>query len=165
MLRWRRALLLAGIRFFRLRGSNEKAARGFAMGVSLNFLPTFGLGGFVAGFLAHLVRGNVLAGFLGGSCLAPFWPLLFYLNICVGSVFVQPAVELDDLGDVTPQSIDALVWGRTFALGAAVNAITAAVVAYFLFLLAYERCRPGALVRLRKAARLTPSPTVGTRRR
>lgn len=40
----RDALLYQAIRFFRLRGTREKAARGFAIGLACNFHPTFGLG-------------------------------------------------------------------------------------------------------------------------
>lgn len=141
----RRALRLQAIRFFRLRGSSERGARGFAAGIVCSFLPTFGLGGFLAGFLAHVLRGNAVAGFLGGSILAPVWPLLFYLNIRVGSLFIRPPLEVDDLGDVTPVTIDALVWGRTFAIGAAVNGTLAALAAYVLFLLAYDRLKAPAL--------------------
>lgn len=141
----RRAIRLQIIRFFRLKGSSEKAARGFAAGMVCNFLPTFGFGGFVAGFLAHVLRGNVVAGFLGGSVFAPVWPLIFYLNIRVGSLFARPPVVVDDLGDVTPRTIDALVWGKTFALGAGINSALAATLAYFLFLLAYDRLKPRAL--------------------
>ncbi len=150
---FRRALRLQAIRFFRLSGSSERGARGFAAGIVCSFLPTFGLGGFLAGFLAHLLRGNAVAGFLGGSILAPFWPLLFYLNIRVGSFFLRPALEIDDLGDVTPVTIDALVWGRTFAIGAAVNGTLAAVAAYILFLLAYDRLKAPALRHFRATRR------------
>ena len=38
----RRLLRYHMIRFFRIQGSNEKAARGFAVGLTCNFFPTFG---------------------------------------------------------------------------------------------------------------------------
>ncbi len=153
-IRRKRWLLLHSIRFFRIRGSNEKAARGFAVGLACNFLPTFGLGAFLSGLLAKLIRGNVLAGFIGGSLLALFWPALFYLNIQTGGHFIRPPIPLDHLEDVTVQTVCALVWGKTFAIGAIMNGAFAGLAAYFLFLLAYERCRPQALRWLRRRARL-----------
>lgn len=147
------AALLGAIRFFRLRDSRERAARGFAIGLTCNFFPTFGIGGFLSGFLAKLFGGNMVAGFVGGSLLAFFWPILFYLNIRVGGVFVRPPILVDELEDVTPRTIDALVWGQTFAVGAIVNSLIAGAVAYVTFLALYERLRPHALRWLRNAVR------------
>ncbi len=149
------------IRFFRLRGSQEKAARGFAIGLACNFYPTFGLGGFISGFLARMCGGDMIAGFIGGSLLALFWPVLFYLNIRVGSWFLRPPVAIDDLGDVTPQTVNALVWGQTFAIGSVLNSLIAGLTAYFLFLFAYEKLRPRALHWLRgrvRTRRITKAP-------
>jgi uncharacterized protein (DUF2062 family) len=154
-------LLYQAIRFFRLRGSKEKGARGFAIGLACNFYPTFGLGAVLSGFLAKLFGGNVVAGFIGGSMLAAFWPVLFLLNIRVGSLFVRPPIIVEDMDDVTPRTIDALVWGKTFALGSVVNSILAALIAYFAFIILYERARPAALAWLRarvRARRLRLSP-------
>ncbi len=152
--RMRRLLRYQAIRFFRIQGSNEKAARGFAIGLTCNFFPTFGLGGFLSGFLAKLAGGNMATGFFGGCLLAFFWPVLFYINIRVGSLFVRPPILVDELCDVTPQAVGALVWGKTFAIGAIVNSLVASAAAYFLFLFAYERIRPVVLRRLRRGIRL-----------
>lgn len=141
------------IRFFRLSGSREKGARGFAIGLACNFYPTFGLGAVISGFLARLVGGNVIAGFIGGSTLAFFWPLLFYANMRVGSLFVRPPIIVDDLEDVTVPNMCALAWGQTFAIGSVINSLAAALVAYFAFLALYQRIRPGALRWLRRKVR------------
>lgn len=149
----REAVLLHALRFFRLRDSQERAARGFAIGFTCNFFPTFGIGGFISGFLARLFGGNMVAGFIGGSLLAFFWPLLFYLNIRVGGLFLQPAIVVDELDDVTPQAISALVWGQTFAVGAIINSVLAGAISYIAFLLLYERIKPRALDWLRRRLR------------
>ncbi len=152
-------LLHQMVRFFRLSGSREMGARGFAIGLACNFYPTFGLGAVLSGFLAKAVGGNVVAGFIGGSTLAVFWPLLFYVNMRVGSLFVRPPIVVDDLGDVTVPNMCALAWGQTFAIGSVINSVIAATVAYFGFLVLYERIRPSALrwlrgrIRLRRARR------------
>ena len=71
----------------------------------------------------------------------------------VGGIFLRPPILVDDLEDVTTQNINALVWGKTFALGSVINSVIAALLAYFLFLLAYERIRPVALRWLRRQVR------------
>ncbi|MFZ4682135.1 MAG: DUF2062 domain-containing protein [Terrimicrobiaceae bacterium] len=149
--------LYQALRFFRLRDSRERGARGFAIGLACNFYPTFGLGAVISGFLAKLIGGNVVAGFIGGSTLAIFWPILFLLNMRVGSLFLRPPIVVDDLEDVTVTNINALVWGKTFAIGSVINSLLAALAAYFLFLLVYERIRPGALRWLRRRVRLRRS--------
>ena len=42
-----------------------------------------------------------------------------------------------------------LMWGKTFAIGALVNSLLAAVAAYFVFLLLFQRVRAPALLWLR----------------
>jgi uncharacterized protein (DUF2062 family) len=117
--------------------------------MAFNFLPTFGLGALISGLVARLFGGNMIAGFIGGSTLAIFWPVLFYLNIRVGTLFLRPAIVLDDLGDVTPQTVNALVWGQTFAIGSALNSMVFGLSAYFTFLVVYKRIKPHALRWLR----------------
>jgi len=78
--------LYQAVRFFRLGGTREKAARGFAIGLACCFYPTFGLGGFLGGFLAGLCRASMVAGFVGGTTLAFVWPFVFYLNIRTGGL-------------------------------------------------------------------------------
>ena len=157
--KFRDFLLYQAIRFFRLRGSREKGARGFAVGLACNFFPTFGLGAVISGFLAKLIGGNVVAGFIGGSTLAFFWPLLFYINMRAGSLFLRPPIIVDDLGDVTPQNVSRLVWGKTFLIGAVINSLIAAAIAYFAFLLLYQRLKPHAMHWLRSKVRLRHKTT------
>lgn len=167
--RMRDGFLRLAVRFYRIKSSQGKAARGFAIGLACNFFPTFGLGGFISGFLARLCGGDMIAGFIGGSLLAPFWPLIFYFNIRVGGLFLRPPIVVDDLEDVTPQTVNALVWGQTFAIGSVINSIVFGILAYFIFLFAYERTRSGALqwlrqrIRSRRALRVS-SPSTGNTR-
>lgn len=158
-------LRLGTIRFFRLEGSRERAARGFAVGLTCNFFPTFGLGAFLSGFLARLVGGNMAAGFLGGTVLAIFWPLLFLANMRVGSWFVTPVIIVDELNEVTVKSVSTLVLGQTFAIGALINSVAAAVLAYFGFLFLYGRLQPHAQRWLRRRARLKWAGGSGRRSR
>src|SRR6478672_2593501 len=59
--------LYQAVRFFPLGGTREKAARGFAIRLACCLYPTFGLGGFLGGFLAGLCRSSMVAGVVGGT--------------------------------------------------------------------------------------------------
>ena len=90
-LRIERGFLYHVIRLFRLRAASEKVARGFALGLVVNFFPTFGLGVLISGFMARALGGNAVAGLVGGATLTFFWPLLFYLKIRVGGILFPAA--------------------------------------------------------------------------
>ncbi|WP_154443970.1 DUF2062 domain-containing protein [Halovulum marinum] len=62
---WRRAIEYFGHRLKRLPDTPHKIALGFACGVFVSFSPLFGLHFIYAGILALIVRGNLLASFLG----------------------------------------------------------------------------------------------------
>ena len=62
---WRRAIEYFGHRLKRLPDSPHKIALGFSCGVFVSFSPLFGLHFIYAGVVALLVRGNLLAAFLG----------------------------------------------------------------------------------------------------
>jgi len=147
-----RRALSSVIRFFRLRHTTEQIARGFAVGLTPNFFPTFGFGFLLSAFLARLVGGNAAAGIVGGLVLTFFWPLLFFLNMQTGSFFIHPRILIADLDDVTEKNIEALLWGPAFTAGAVANCLLAAIVSYVLILLFYHRVRPTALAFLRRHA-------------
>jgi len=149
MRRLKDVCLLHAIRFFRLRTSTERVARGFALGMIANFFPTFGFSVVVSGFLARLFGGNLIAGFVGGATLTFFWPFLFFLNIQVGGLFSRSPIAVDDMEDVTEQTVDALVWGQTFMIGAVVNGLIFGLISYFIVLVLYRRVQPKALAWLR----------------
>lgn len=148
-----RCLVFNLIRLFRIRGQSERVARGFALGLIVNFLPTFGFGVLISGFFARLLGGNAVAGLVGGASMTFFWPLLFYLNMRTGSLFVRPPLVIDELDDVTEKSMNALVWGRTFTFGAVVNGLLVGLSVYFVLRLVYRQIRPGALAYFRRHAR------------
>lgn len=147
-----RFFLFQSIRLFRIRGQSERIARGFAVGLVVNFFPTFGLGVLISGFLAKAFGGNGVAGLVGGATLTFAWPLLFYLNMRVGRYFVPAPVVVDELADVTEKTIDALVWGKTFMAGAITNTILFGLAAYFILRLIHWRIRPSALAYFRRHA-------------
>lgn len=152
-LRIERGILYNVIRLFRIRAASEKVARGFALGMVVNFLPTFGFGVLISGFVARLLGGNTVAGFIGGATLTFFWPLLFYLNIRVGGLFYQPPISVEEVGDVTEKTLSALVWGKTFTIGAVLNCLVVGMIVYYALRLLYVRVRPRTLAYFRRHAK------------
>lgn len=148
--RW---FLFHSIRLFRIRGQNERVARGFTLGMIVNFFPTFGFGVLISGFVARVFGGNGVAGFVGGATLTFAWPLLFYLNIRVGRFFVRPPIVVDEIADVTEKTVDALVWGRTFMMGSLVNSLILGGFVYLAMRLLHWRIRPYILEYFRHHAR------------
>lgn len=148
-----RCVVLNLIRLFRIRGQSERVARGFAFGLIVNFFPTFGFGVIVSAALARVLGGSVVAGLVGGASLTLLWPLLFYVNLRTGSLLFRPAVAIDHFEDVTPRTMDALLWGQAFTVGAIVNGAVSSLVAYVLLRLGYRQVRPGALAYFRRHAR------------
>lgn len=150
---FKRSVLLHAIRLFRVRDESERVARGFALGMIVNFFPTFGFGVLISGVVARCFGGNAIAGVVGGATLTFVWPVLFYLNMRMGSRLFRPPIVVDELADVTEQTVDALVWGKTFMAGALVNAALAGLAVYLLLRLLYARVRPAALAWFREHAR------------
>lgn len=142
------------IRLFRIRAASEKVARGFALGLVINFFPTFGFGVLISGFVARFLGGNAVAGFVGGAVLTFFWPVLFYLNIRTGGLFHQSPINVVEVGDVTEKTIDALVWGKTFMAGALLNSLGVGLFVYYLLRLVYAKIRPRALTYFRHHAKI-----------
>ncbi len=137
-----RRAVAGAMRLFRLPESRERVARGFALGLIVNFLPSFGFGVLISGVLARSLGGNLVAGLVGGASLTFVWPVLFYANMRVGSLLLRPAQVIDDLGDVTTESVSALVWGKTFVVGSVINMLVVGLAVYALMLVLYLPLRP-----------------------
>jgi uncharacterized protein len=157
---WRRALhrlerwfIYNVVRLFRIRSATEHIARGFSVGLVINFFPTFGLGMVISGFLAKAAGGSLVAGVIGGTILGFVWPVLFLLNMWTGSIFLAPPIVVSELDDVTPKTMDALMWGATFMTGAILNSVLVGGSVYLIIILIYQRIRPPVLAWLRRQAR------------
>ena len=148
--RLRRGTKSMVLRVFRVKDASERVARGFALGMIINFIPSFGFGVLISGFVARLFGGNVIAGLAGGASLTFFWPFLFYLNLRRGSLFVRPDVEVQDVAEINEKSMDALMWGKSFILGMSVNIVLAGLLAYIAVFFLHARLRPAALAWFRR---------------
>lgn len=144
------------IRLFRIRDRTERIARGFALGLIINFLPTFGFGVLISGFLARIFGGHIVAGFVGGATLTFAWPLLFYFNIRTGNFILMGDPPVDDAGAMSEQAMTQLVWGRAFMMGMTANMLGVGLAVYIAIRLLYRRVRPIALAALRRRAHRKP---------
>ncbi len=148
--RLRRGTKSMVLRVFRVKDASERVARGFALGMVINFIPSFGFGVLISGFVARLFGGNVIAGLAGGASLTFFWPFLFYLNLRMGSLFARPDVEVQDVVEINEKSMDALLWGKSFIVGMSVNVVLAGLLAYIAVFFLHARLRPAALAWFRR---------------
>ena len=151
--RLERWFIFSVVRLLRIRSATEHIARGFSVGLTINFFPTFGLGMVCSGFLAKAAGGSFVAGVIGGTILGMLWPALFLLNMWTGSLFLAPPIVVSELDDVTPKTMDALMWGATFMTGAILNSVLVGGTVYLMLILVYDRVRPSALAFLRRRAR------------
>lgn len=82
---WRRAVEYVGHRIKRLPDTPHKIALGFSCGVFVSFSPLFGLHFLYAGLCAMIVRGNILAAFLGTFVGNPLtFPLIAAISYRLG---------------------------------------------------------------------------------
>lgn len=131
-----RRLRYTYLRVKRMKDNPQKLARGLALGVFLNFLPTFGTGFFIAFVAARYLRANV---FLACSAaLATKWciPILYALNLKVGQMVLgMPSETLSTLWRKIA-GLDfhgILSLGKPFLLGSIVNSIVVSYAAYIVF--------------------------------
>ncbi len=82
---WRRAIEYVGHRIKRLPDTPHKIALGFACGVFVSFSPLFGFHFIYAGLCAWIVRGNILASFIGTLVGNPLtFPLMATTSLTFG---------------------------------------------------------------------------------
>lgn len=131
--RWLRYMYL---KIKRMKDNPKKLARGLALGVFLNFLPTFGTGFFIALVAARFVRANV---FLACSAsLATKWciPVLYALNLKVGQLVLgMPSETLVTLwAKIAGLDFSGILsLGKPFLLGSVVNSFVVSYIAYIVF--------------------------------
>lgn len=128
--------------FMRLRGNPKQIARGVAVGVAINFLPTVGTGVFVAYILAGLLRTNRTATLLSTLAVKAGVPLYYALNIVVGDFLL--GYEDEGFWALTKYTFD---WktikqmGISFLVGGVINSAVVALVCYYIMLYSVKRYR------------------------
>lgn len=128
--------------FIRLRGNPQQIARGVAVGVSINFLPTMGGGAFLAYFLAGFLRTNRTATLLSTLAAKAGVPLFYALNIVVGDFLLgYKYAGLRSLArhafarDMIAQA------GISFLLGSVINTACMALLSYYFVLYGVKKYR------------------------
>lgn len=146
-LRWMRYNFL---KILRLKDGSEKIAKGVALGIAFNFLPTFGLGLFFAFIFAGLVRANQAAAVLSAILVKIGIPVFYLLNLAVGHLVIGDSVTADT-STAASLSLQHMQWGdlkhlgMPFLVGSVINAFWTGGLAYFLVLQAVEKYKIGRL--------------------
>ncbi|HBS59909.1 MAG TPA: hypothetical protein DEA44_11645 [Firmicutes bacterium] len=125
------------IKMKRMKDNPRRLARGLALGVFLNFLPTFGTGFFIALIVARFVRANVVLACT--ASLATKWciPILYAINLKVGqTVLGMPSETLTTLWTkVAELDLSGLLsLGKPFILGSVLNSLVVSYLSYFVFI-------------------------------
>ncbi len=148
--RMERRITAAGLRMLRVRRGRERVARGFALGLVINFIPSFGFGVLISGFVARIFGGHFGAGIIGGASLTFFWPVLFYLNIRMGDFLLGLQPEVDSIEQTTAESFNTLMTGKAFIVGTAANTVLAGLATYGVMLLILILARRSTIAYLRR---------------
>ncbi|WP_019419751.1 DUF2062 domain-containing protein [Paenibacillus sp. OSY-SE] len=160
-MKWTRKFRLTMIQMLRSKQGASKIALGIVFGFFPCWFPTFGIGPAMSIGLTKLVRGSVTGALLAAGVGSFAWPLLFYLNYAVGSLWTSQGVNVE-VPDVRPgegmyqeaaESVHS--WqqmGMDFVIGAVLNSIVFTAVGYFIvrYLVHRYRHRFLWLVRSRK---------------
>lgn len=146
-IRWSRYKVL---KILRLKDGSDKIAKGVALGIVFNFLPTFGLGLICAFLVAGLIRANQMAAVLSAILVKFGLPFFYLLNLAVGHIVVGHGLAAS--GTEMPHfSFSELNWdgikklGWPFLIGSMINSLCAGMLTYFLVFRAVERYRNGRL--------------------
>lgn len=132
-MKFRRWLRLKALRIMRLRGNPDLIAKGIALGVSVDFLPTFGLGALFAYLFATVGKVNRIAAVL--TSLAVKWLIIpFYAaDIMMGRFVLGRPAENIDVPKGFSWSLDSVKsLSDAFFLGSVINALVSGVVVYFI---------------------------------
>ncbi|OEH85914.1 hypothetical protein BHU72_03840 [Desulfuribacillus stibiiarsenatis] len=142
MLQWmKKFYLYYAIRLLRIKGSDEKIARGFSLGMIVNFFPTFGFGVLISPVFARIFGGNPIAGLIGGASLTFFWAFLFYLNFSVGNFILNINAPLQTYDELDETLIHTINPGTSFFVGAMINCIFFGGAIYLILYFFLKRYR------------------------
>ncbi len=139
------------IRLLRIKDRAHSVASGFTIGFLMNFIPSFGFGPFLSTVSPKLVRGNPVAGFIGGIAFIWAFPLFFYLNVVVGEALLPISletkidiilVEIEEGLEEPEEVINAsLKIGKAFIVGMLANLIFFGICIYFLIYYVIKKYR------------------------
>lgn len=124
------------LKYKRTKDTPKSIAKGIALGISLDFFPTFGLGLILAFFTAGLFKANRPAAVL--AAIAGKWaiPFFYYLNYKIGQLFTGMGSARYGAFDlkVMFQVINFKNLSYVFLVGSFINGIMVALVTYYIVL-------------------------------
>lgn len=129
----RRWLRLKVLKIMRLRGEPDLIAKGIALGVSVDFLPTFGLGALFAYLFATIGKVNRVAAVLT-SLVFKFLIIPFYAaNILTGRFIMGRPTDNIDVSVKFAWNLDSFKsLSDAFFIGSAINALISGIVVYLV---------------------------------
>lgn len=154
-----------GDKFFKLinlKDDPNTLAKSMSLGFGLALLPLPGMNIPLGMVLAKLLRLNIAATTVPALLLTYVSPFLYVLNYKVGTIFInsseRPPREITYDLTFWQKVIDFFAHaGPAYLLGSAVNALLAAVVSYFAFLLIFKnagKILTGKTIKLTRVERL-----------
>ncbi|MDQ0254694.1 uncharacterized protein (DUF2062 family) [Evansella vedderi] len=154
------------IRLLRIKDKSHGIARGFTFGFLMNFVPTFGFGPFLSTIGPKLVRGNTVAGFIGGMLFLWAFPFMFYLNIVVGESFMpidigekieEVIIETDEVEAEEVVEVGLKI-GKAFIIGMIINIISFGIITYIMIYFIVKNSRKELLKFVHKKWRMKRHP-------
>ena len=107
---WMRTGKFVKHRVLRLSDSSYKIARGLATGASMSFSPLVGSHFIQAGIIAYLIKGNILASFIGTFVGNPWtFPFMWYASYVLG-VWLFGLVGFENLGEMPDEMTFSVMW-------------------------------------------------------
>lgn len=123
--------------FIRLKDDPRLLAKGVAIGIALDFLPTFGLGLIGAYFIAILLRANRIAAVLSAVVFKLGIPFFYILNIIVGRTLLGKNINVP-MDTPAKQSLFHFSGfsdlSYAFLIGSVINTIFVSVTVYYIVL-------------------------------
>lgn len=121
-----------------LRDSTHQISLGFAIGVTVGILPTFGFGALILGAMAVIIRFNIFSAIVGtlinNPLFVPFWVASSYK---VGEIITKIGIDIS--GKSIIQNI--LGFGISYLIGNVVLSIICGFISYFIMYLLVETYR------------------------
>lgn len=132
-----RQLKVSFKKLLHLRDSTHEIALGFAIGVFVGILPTFGFGALILGILAIPIRFNIFAALVGtlvnNPLFVPFWLTSSYK---VGEIITRMGINLEK-GIIS----SILKFSISYLVGNIILAIICGIISYFVMYIIIETYR------------------------
>lgn len=148
-------------RLGRLPDTPHRLAAGFASGVACSFTPLIGFHFLLAGLLALVLRGNLVASAFGTAVGNPWtFPVIWSTTFMVGSQFAGGQAQMNPFDAVHINSILTDPWGvvgpiiAPMMLGAIPLAILSWALTYFLLVRFFRFYRAKRLARIDRKRKL-----------